>query len=185
MLLAFPAGARASGSAAGHRRPVSTISESHEAAAIASGYAEMHRPRKYARVSIGRLHDRDLDLLVGGEALHLPAGLQPVVQTAVAAHVVVLQVDRAELRVVPLEPVALAIRGQQAVLRHPIELAMQRERLRLERGQDRLPPRRAPLVLRRVVLALHVLLACSKYSHCSWTALTAPAVGERHVDRAA
>src|SRR5207244_2161772 len=33
--------------------PVSTMSESHDAAAIASGYFPMHRPRKYARVSSG------------------------------------------------------------------------------------------------------------------------------------
>ena len=77
------------------------MTESHDAAAIASGYREMHRPRKNARVSSGGSIIGALDLLVGHEPLHLPGGGQAVVEPLATADVVVLQIDRRELGVAP------------------------------------------------------------------------------------
>ena len=63
-----------------------------------------------------------LDNGVGEEAFHLPGVGQLVVQALVPADVVVLEVDQAELGVGPLQSVARAVRLEQAVLGHPVQL---------------------------------------------------------------
>src|SRR4029453_9831444 len=56
---------------------------------------------------VGRLHHRTLHLVVGREPLDLAGAFQAVVQPAITPDVVVLEVDRTELRIAPREAVPL------------------------------------------------------------------------------
>ena len=98
------------------------MTESHDAAATSSAYFDRHRPRKYARVSVGGSVTAAVDLGIGDHALHPATRDQPVVEPLVQPHVAVLQVDEHQLVRVPVEPFAVAIALQQLELRHPVEL---------------------------------------------------------------
>ena len=66
-----------------------------------------------------------LDLIVADQALDLAGCLEPIEEPLLASDVVILQVDSAKLRIRPFEPVSLPIALHQAVLRHPVQLAVQ------------------------------------------------------------
>ena len=95
---------------------------------------------------------------VVGEPLDLAARLEPRIQTAIAAYVVVLQVDRAELRVVPIQSVAIAVGLQEPLLRDPVELTVQRRGIGFQGREHGIPPLEDLSVLLGVVLPLDVLL---------------------------
>jgi len=115
---------------------------------------------------------------VGGEALDLAPALEPVVKALVTTHIVILQVDGAELRVVPAEPVAVAIGLQHPMLRDPVELSVQRELVGLERGEHRLPTIEHFAVLWGVILSLHVLPRMLQVLPLQLHGVHAPAVGK-------
>ena len=80
-----------------------------------------------------------------------------MVEPPIAPNIVVLQIDRAELRVAPRETVPFPISLEQAELGDPVELRAERSGIGLEPVQDRLPSLDDLPVLRCVVLTVHVL----------------------------
>ena len=114
-------------------------------------------PEVRPRIVGGTVHGC-LDVGLRDQALHLPGLEQAVVKASAPTDVVVLEVDHGQLRVSPVQPVPLAIGGQDAVLRHPVQLAVQRERVVLDAGQDGLPPLQDIGVLSRRFGLLDVLL---------------------------
>ena len=104
-----------------------------------------------------RLHDGSFHILVRDEPLHLPRCHETVVQTLVATHVVVLEVDEAQLGIRPVESIAFAIAVEEPVLGDPIELARQLHGVVLEGRQDALPPFEHLEVVGGGVVLLHVL----------------------------
>src|SRR4029077_10800345 len=106
---------------------------------------------------VRRLHDRVLHLFAVRDALALPGVRQPVIQPSIAPDIVILQVDRAELRIAPRQTVPLPVPLEQPELRHPIQLRAERPGIVLESAQDALPPFEYLTVLGGVVLAIDVL----------------------------
>src|SRR5438034_11809142 len=104
-----------------------------------------------------RLHDGPLQLFIGREPLDLPGVCESMVEPPIAPDIVVLQIDRAKLRVAPRETVPFPISLEQAKLGHPVELPAERSRIALEPAQDTLPSLDDLPVLRRVVLTVDVL----------------------------
>src|SRR5438445_2837315 len=103
------------------------------------------------------LHDGPLHLFVGREPLDLPGMCESMVEPPIAPNIVVLQIDRAELRVAPREAVPFPISLEQTQLGHPIELSAERSWIALEPAEDTLPSLDDLPVLRCVVLTIDVL----------------------------
>src|SRR5207253_9445304 len=82
---------------------------------------------------------------------------ESMVEPPIAPNIVVLQIDRAELRVTPREAVPFPISLEQTQLGHPIELSAERSWIRLETSEDDLPSLDDLPILRRVVRTVDVL----------------------------
>src|SRR5207253_696504 len=81
---------------------------------------------------LGRLDDGPIDALVGHSPFDQPAVLHPVVETALAVDVVVLEVHQGHARVGEREVVTLPVALHQLVLDHPVALAVEGEGVDLE-----------------------------------------------------
>ena len=100
--------------------------------------------------------DGVVDVGVGADALDQAAVLQLVEQAAVAADVVVLQVDQLHPGVAERQVVALAVRLDELVLDDPVDLAVELERVVLDGGHAVLPHLERLLLQRREALGLGV-----------------------------
>src|SRR3954469_16215968 len=87
-----------------------------------------------------RLVDGAGHLLVREQPVDAVEPQQPVVEPLVRADVGVLQVDGVQLRVGPLQAVAVAVLLQQPQLRDPVQLPRAEHRVPLQPVQDGLPP---------------------------------------------
>ena len=96
----------------------------------------MNSPRSRARVVCGRLVLGPLDRLVVGDAVDHVAGDQLVVDAAIGADVVVLQVHQRDLRIPPRQAVAGHVALDPLALDHPVELAVELHGVGLELLHD-------------------------------------------------
>src|SRR5664279_2851160 len=100
-----------------------------------------------------RVH-RDLDVLVVRDAIDLTAALEQVVERPRPADVVVREIEQRDARVRQREVVLLAVRLDEVVLDHPVDLAGELERVRLEVDHHVLPHLERLLLERSEAVAL-------------------------------
>src|SRR5579862_6148240 len=103
---------------------------------------------------LGWLRHGGRDLGVGARAVHLVAALQLVEHPPASVDVVVHEINQRGLGVRQRHPVALAHVLDEAVLRHPVALPPERERIGLETLQAVLPHLERPLLLGAQAMAV-------------------------------
>ena len=89
--------------------PTSNTRESQLAATSESPYLATHRPGSRRGCRSAASVDGRLDLVVGEQPLHPTGGGQPVVEAPSRVDIVVLQVEQAQLGVVPVQPVPVPV----------------------------------------------------------------------------
>ena len=116
--------------------PTSRMMLSQLAATTASGQRARHAAAEVGpRARRGGSVVAAIDVGLVVEALDLAGAHEPLVERALGAHVVVLEVEQRELRVAPRrDRRASTYASSSDELRDPVELAVERRRVALERG---------------------------------------------------